>query len=75
MRLGTEETDIKKMINRYPFIKMRKPYSSKARLYNAMGKSIAMLNMSEREGLSVITREGAAPVHRPYAVTCLAQCR
>ena len=58
--LGPEETDIKKMINRYPFIKMRKPYSSKARLYNAMGKSIAMLNMSEREGLSVITIESAA---------------
>ena len=58
--LGPEETGIKKMINRYPFIKMRKPYSSKARLYNAMGKSIAMLNMSEREGLSVITIESAA---------------
>ena len=57
---GPEETVIKKMTNRYPFIKMRKPYSSKTQLYNALGKSMAMLNMSEREGLSVITIESAA---------------
>ena len=39
---------------------MRKPYPSKAQLYSAIGKSIAMLNMSEREGLSVIAIESAA---------------
>ena len=57
---GPEETAIKKRINRYAFIKMRKPYSSKAQLYKAIGSSMCMLNMSEREGLSVITIEGAA---------------
>ena len=57
---GPEETDIKRMAKRYPFIKMRKPYPNKVQLYNAIGKSMAMLNMSEREGLSVITIESAA---------------
>ena len=57
---GPEETDIKRRIKRYPFIKMRKPYPNKVQLYNAIGKSMAMLNMSEREGLSVITIESAA---------------
>ena len=48
------------MIKPYSFIKMKKPYSSKAQLYSTIGKSMAMLNMSEREGLSVITIESAA---------------
>ena len=57
---GPEETNIKRRIKRYPFIKMRKQYPNKVQLYNAIGKSMAMLNMSEREGLSVITIESAA---------------
>ena len=57
---GPEEAAVKKMIKPYSFIKMKKPYSSKAQLYSTIGKSIAMLNMSEREGLSVITIESAA---------------
>ena len=57
---GPEEATIKKMIKHYPFIKMRKPYPNKMQLYGAIGKSMAMLNMSEREGLSVITVESAA---------------
>ena len=57
---GPEETVIKKRINRYAFIKMRKSYSSKAQLYKAIGSAMCMLNMSEREGLSVITIESAA---------------
>ena len=57
---GPEEAAIKKMIKPYSFIKMKKPYSSKAQLYSTIGKSMAMLNMSEREGLSVITIESAA---------------
>ena len=58
--LGPEEATIAKLIKRYPFISMRKPYSSKAQLYKAIGSSMCMLNMSEREGLSVITIESAA---------------
>ena len=57
---GPEEAAIKKMIKPYSFIKMKRPYSSKAQLYSAIGKSMAMLNMSEREGLSIITIESAA---------------
>ena len=57
---GPEEATVKKMIKPYSFIKMKKPYFSKAQLYSTIGKSIAMLNMSEREGLSVITIESAA---------------
>ncbi len=57
---GPEEAAVKKMIKPYSFIKMKEPYSSKAQLYSTIGKSIAMLNMSEREGLSVITIESAA---------------
>ena len=67
---GREEATIKKMIKHYPFIKMRKPYPNKMQLYGAIGKSMAMLNMSEREGLSVITVEstalGTAPVLPGY---------
>ena len=57
---GPEETEVKKIVGKYPFISIRKPYSSKVQLYRAIGKSMAMLNMSEREGLSVITIESAA---------------
>ena len=57
---GPEEAAVKKRVKHYPFIKMRKPYSSKAQLYKAVGGSICMLNMSEREGLSVIAIESAA---------------
>ena len=57
---GPEEAAVKKMIKPYSFIKMKRPYSSKAQLYSAIGKSMAMLNMSEREGLSVIAIESAA---------------
>ncbi len=57
---GPEEQHIRELIRRYQFISMRKPYQSKAPLYRLIGGSMAMLNMSEREGLSVITIESAA---------------
>ncbi len=57
---GPEETAVRKLIGKYPFISVRKPYSSKAQLYKAVGSAMCMLNMSEREGLSVITIESAA---------------
>ena len=57
---GPEENAVRKLVKRYPFISMRKPYPTKARLYKALGSSMCMLNMSEREGLSVITIESAA---------------
>ena len=57
---GPEENAVRKLVKRYPFISMRKPYPTKAQLYKALGSSACMLNMSEREGLSVITIESAA---------------
>ncbi|MGC8538220.1 MAG: glycosyltransferase family 4 protein [Candidatus Micrarchaeia archaeon] len=57
---GPEETTIRRKIRNHAFIKIRKPYPSKKLLYNAVARSIAMLNMSEREGLSIITIESAA---------------
>ena len=38
---GPEEAAVKKMIKPYSFIKMKKPYSSKAQLYSTIGKSMA----------------------------------
>ncbi|MCW6161552.1 MAG: glycosyltransferase [Candidatus Micrarchaeales archaeon] len=57
---GPEEANVRRLIKKYHFIAMRKPYSSKAQLYKAVGSSMCMLNMSEREGLSTITIESAA---------------
>ena len=57
---GPEEDAVRELIRKYHFIGMRKPYSSKAQLYKMLGSSMCMLNMSEREGLSVITIESAA---------------
>ncbi|MCL4363126.1 hypothetical protein M1439_01605, partial [Candidatus Marsarchaeota archaeon] len=57
---GLEEDAVRELIRKYHFIGMRKPYSSKAQLYKMLGSSMCMLNMSEREGLSVITIESAA---------------
>ncbi len=57
---GPEEKHIRNLISSYHFIKMVKPYPSKLQLYNAIRKSMCLLNMSEREGLSVITIESAA---------------
>ncbi len=56
---GPEEEHIRSLISSYPFIKMRKPYASKLQLYHALSKSLCLLNMSEREGLSVIAIESA----------------
>ena len=67
---GPEENSIRKLIDGHPFIKMRKPYSSKTQLYSAIGRSMAMLNMSEREGLSVIAIEGAALGTAPVLPDC-----
>ena len=67
---GPEEAAVKKMVKHYPFIKMRKPYSSKTQLYSAIGRSMAMLNMSEREGLSVIAIESAALGTAPVLPDC-----
>ncbi|MGC8568201.1 MAG: glycosyltransferase family 4 protein [Candidatus Micrarchaeia archaeon] len=57
---GPEEAAIKKLINSNAFIKIRKPYSSKLQLYKAINSAMCVLNMSEREGLSIITIESAA---------------
>ena len=56
---GPEEKHIHSFISAYPFIKMRKPYVNKMQLYNALSKSLCLLNMSEREGLNVIAIESA----------------
>jgi len=59
---GPEEDTIKHKIaeSGYSFIRLKKPFKSKKGLYRAIASSMAMLNMSEREGLSVITIESAA---------------
>ncbi len=57
---GPEESKIRALIRRYPFIEMRGVCRSKRQLYSIIGGAVCMLNMSEREGLSVITIESAA---------------
>jgi glycosyltransferase involved in cell wall biosynthesis len=68
---GPEEDEIRELIKKYPFISMKKLYPTKVRLYKMLGSSMCMLNMSEREGLSIITIEsaalGTAPVLPDYA--------
>lgn len=57
---GPEEANVRKLIKKYHFITMRKPYSSKAQLYKAVGSATCMLNMSERERFSIIAIESVA---------------
>ena len=57
---GPEEDAVRELIGKYHFIGMRKPYPTKAQLYKMLGSSMCMLNMSEREGLSIIAIESAA---------------
>ncbi|MEM0143248.1 MAG: glycosyltransferase, partial [Candidatus Parvarchaeum sp.] len=51
---------LKLMAKPFPFIKFAKPFTAKKELYSELSKSMATLNMSEREGLSAITIESAA---------------
>ncbi|EQD63086.1 glycosyltransferase [mine drainage metagenome] len=68
---GPEKEALEKMIHAYGLdkkIKIRDPFRSKKELYRAIKGSSAMLQMSEREGLSAITVESIAlgtPVFLP----------
>lgn len=60
---GPDEDSIKGMISELGLkgsVTLRHFFKSKAELYNEIRKSSVLLNMSEREGLSIIALEGVA---------------